>query len=485
MAAKVCAGWNNPAPGRSLFYMKQRTRLGLALVVILAAGPRLLWAVVAPGAGGEPAPAPALGEFQQLVQTLSPDPGQASAACAWLGEHWQPAFVAPLLELLPWAGEQEQAAGIARLINAQTGVDPLTRDDAAWQWLWRAEVVQRPAYASFKAALYSRIDPRFREYFAPDRPASIRLDEIRWGGVARDGIPPLRRPKMLRAADAGYLADTNIVFGIERNGDARAYPKRILAWHEMATDTVGGEDLCLVYCTLCGTVIPYRATARGVHHELGTSGFLYRSNKLMYDAATKSLWNTLTGEPVVGPLVGQGIRLEALPVVTTTWGEWRRRHPQTTVLSLETGHQRDYGEGRAYARYFATDELMFTVPETDPALKNKAEILAVRLPGGAPARTVFAADFLAAHPVHQAELGGRRLVILTDGSGANRAYAGGDREFTRWENPQSVRDAAGGLWTVTEDALRAADGTELARVPAHRAFWFGWRAAYPDTVLVK
>ena len=89
----------------------------------------------------------------------------------------------------------------------------------------------------------------------------------------------------------------------------------------------------------------YQTEYNGKHHELGTSGFLYRSNKLMYDQETFSLWSTLQGEPVVGPLVGQGIKLKQHHVVTSTWGEWKRRHPKTKVLSLDTGHQRDYGEG--------------------------------------------------------------------------------------------------------------------------------------------
>ena len=354
----------------------------LALVVVLAVAQRRVRPTPeVPARSITPAISIPDDNFRHLFATLSPQGDEAAAACAWLDGHWQPALVAPLLELRPFASRREEAERIARLIELHTGISPLPDSAPAWQWLWRTNAATLSGYAEFKGDLYSGIDSRFREYFATGRPATIRLDEIRWGGVRRDGIPPLRNPKMLQADEAAYLADSNVVFGVEFNRDARAYPKRILAWHEMVTDTIGGEDVCLVYCTLCGSAIPYRATVASVHHEMGTSGFLYRSNKLMYDAATKSLWNTLTGEPVVGPLVGRGIRLEVLPVVTTTWGEWRRHHPGTTVLSLETGHRRDYDEGVAYADYFATDDLMFPVPELDPALKNKDEILTVRIPG--------------------------------------------------------------------------------------------------------
>ena len=201
-------------------------------------------------------------------------------------------------------------------------------------WLWNRPLNLSDHYANFKASLYRNIDPRFEKYFR-DRQAlaRIRLDEIRWGGVQQDGIPPLRKPVMVNANNTTYLQDSNVVFGIEINGDARAYPKRILAWHEMFVDTIGGEDIAGVYCTLCGTIIPYKTKLNGVNYNLGTSGFLYRSNKLMYDQATQSLWNTIKGEPVLGPLVDKGIKLEHLSVVTTTWGEWKRRHPKTTVLS--------------------------------------------------------------------------------------------------------------------------------------------------------
>ena len=118
-----------------------------------------------------------------------------------------------------------------------------------------------PDYAAFKAALYGRVDPRIRLFFPAGVPATIRLDEVDWGGVGVNGIPPLDHPEDAPAAEARWLADDHVVFGIVVNGEARAYPKRILAWHEMARDRVGGVELAIVYCTLCGTVIPYGAAS--------------------------------------------------------------------------------------------------------------------------------------------------------------------------------------------------------------------------------
>ncbi len=251
----------------------------------------------------------------------------------------------------------------------------------------------------------------------------------------------------------------------------------------MFVDEVGGVPVAGVYCTLCGTMILFETVHDGVAHQLGTSGFLYRSNKLMYDQATQSLWNTIWGRPVIGPLADQDIELARRGVVTTTWGEWRRRHPGTKVLSLDTGHDRDYDEGVAYRDYFATDELMFTVPELDRRLRNKAEILALLLDPEKP--LAISAKYLDEHRLYQDQSGAVAFVVLTDRSGANRAYETRDLRFQSWDDDRTAVDENGVEWTLHEDRLESAAGDVLARLPAHRAFWFGWYAAYPDTRLVR
>ncbi|MGH8597410.1 MAG: DUF3179 domain-containing protein, partial [Gammaproteobacteria bacterium] len=386
---------------------------------------------------------------------------------------------------------EDVQAGILRKLNAVSHrslnghVDNFGDVDALYEWLWSAERATYPDYSEFKARLYELIDPRFREYFAGRRQSLIRLDEIRWGGVVRDGIPPLKNPKMIAAREATWLGDDNVVFGVAIDGDVRAYPKRILAWHEMFKDQVGGRELNGVYCTLCGSVILYDVTVRGVMHELGTSGFLYRSNKLMYDHATHSLWSTFTGTPVVGPLVGKGIELQSLYVVTTTWKEWRKRHPETLVLSLETGYARDYREGAAYHDYFSTDRLMFNVPKLDRRLPNKAEILALRLPQSSARPLAIAAEFLNERPVHHDRIGTTNVVVLTDVSGANRVYESGTVRFVTWDRANAATDRDSRVWTVDEAQLIGPGGVTLKRFPAHRAFWFGWYSAFPETRLVK
>ncbi len=114
-----------------------------------------------------------------------------------------------------------------------------------------------PQYPEFKSLLYGLIDPKFAGYFSSDRTSKIKLNELRWGGVRQDGIPPLRNLKMISVKEAKYLNDSNIVFGLEVNGDARTYPKRIMAWHEIFVDALGDEPVAGVYCILCGSMILY------------------------------------------------------------------------------------------------------------------------------------------------------------------------------------------------------------------------------------
>ncbi|MCG8371851.1 MAG: DUF3179 domain-containing protein, partial [Proteobacteria bacterium] len=373
---------------------------------------------------------------------------------------------------------------LVRTLEEKTGQKNGYQIDKWYEWIWNQDEQKHPSYPEFKALLYSLIDPKFGGYFSSDYASDIRLDEVRWGGVVQDGIPPLRQPKMIPANDAKYLEDGNIVFGLEVNGDARAYPKRIMAWHEMFVDEVGGEQVAGVYCTLCGSMILYNTTHNGVNHKIGTSGFLYRSNKLMYDKDTQSLWNTLWGRPVIGKLVGKDIELERMSIVTTTWGEWKKRHPDTKVLSLDTGHRRDYGEGAAYREYFATDELMFNVPKLDKRLKNKDEVLGLVFSQYPDKPLAIGVDFLSKNPVYHKNVGDLQFVVLTDSSGASRVYEAKGTKFHTWDQNMTATDSGGTKWTVTESKLTSPDGKELHRLPAHRAFWFGWFSAYSNTELV-
>jgi len=422
-------------------------------------------------------------DFIELLQNA--DPIFVENFIIKLDKQWQPELIPMVLETMSYSSSSYVSNRLNELLINKTGEDLGDIND------WYADIWNKPEaraedYGDFKASLYRLIDPRFETYFRGRQDsAQIRLDEIRWGGVRQDGIPPLRQPKMLDAKNADYLEDDNVIFGIEVNGDVRAYPKRILAWHEMFVDTVGGIDFAGVYCTLCGTVILYETDAKGLSHEIGTSGFLYRSNKLMYDKATQSLWNTIKGEPVLGTLVGKDIALQHRSVVTTTWGDWKRRHPKTKVLSLDTGHRRDYGEGVAYHEYFATDRLMFNTPYNDQRLKNKDEVLALRFKSNPHEQLAISAKFLKNNPVYLDRLGTQKIVVLTDKSGANRVYDPQDIVFKDFDGDSTAIDGEGKAWRLEESKLVAKDGQELKRLPYNRAFWFGWHATYPKSRLVK
>ncbi len=182
----------------------------------------------------------------RFLEMLSGDVGQFNRSLDEVRHNWDFSSVPILLEIgrfLP----VDQRSQIIGLLASKTGQQFGFDFDKWLQWSWKQNYDPHPQYATFKSALYRKIDPRFAEYFAHTSNAQIRLDEIRWGGVRRDGIPPLKNPEMIAANSATYLSDSDVVFGIELNGDARAYPKRILAWHEMFKDTIGGESVNGVY----------------------------------------------------------------------------------------------------------------------------------------------------------------------------------------------------------------------------------------------
>lgn len=423
--------------------------------------------------------------FSLLIYTS--DRGAIDRSFILLEAYWQPAFIPQLLDIMSVPRNYYTLQKSIELLTAKTGQE-FGRNNNDWYfWLWNRPEELLPGYGDFKADLYGQIDPRFERYFRGRQPsARIRLDEVRWGGVLQDGIPPLRNPEMISASTADYLADDNIIFGLKINGDARAYPQRILAWHEMFTDTIGGVDIAGVYCTLCGTVIPFKTAAGGVDYGLGTSGFLYRSNKLMYDQETQSLWSTVRGEPVIGPLVGHGIVLEPVSIVTTTWGEWKRRHPETTVLSLNTGHRRDYSEGRAYQNYFSNDQLMFNTPFQDNRLRNKQEVLALTFPASPQEQLAIDTEFLNKNPLYTDQIGQQKILVLTDTTGASRVYDPANIDFLSYDRDSTIIDNSGNSWKLSEDKLESSThDIILNRLPSRRAFWFGWHAAFPNTRLIK
>ena len=241
----------------------------------------------------------------------------------------------------------------------------------------------------------------------------------------------------------------------------------------------------------------YSARINGQPTTFGTSGFLYRSNKVMYDRQTYSLWNQLTGQPVIGPLWDSGLELEYFPVVITTWEEWMALHPDTTVLDRDTGlyppgfYASEWNARAIYYDYFNSPNTMFPVPDRSGLLETKDVVLGVRLNDGAKA---YSSEALQSVRILNDAVGGEEILVLSSGvSQGARAYHRGGRSFSlppgeadgQLGIPLTIVDDDGGTWRVTEGYLvNAADESErLERIPTHMSFWFGWFQFHPDTEL--
>ncbi|HXU46505.1 MAG TPA: DUF3179 domain-containing protein [Thermoanaerobaculia bacterium] len=345
----------------------------------------------------------------------------------------------------------------------------------------------KEGYFAWKAGLLARIDPTYAKVFYPGAPSRIRLEEIVSGGVGFEGIPALDRPTAIPAAEARYLRDGEKVFGVFLGGVARAYPLRLLDWHEMLNDEISGRPITLSYCTLCGSGVLYStATPAGKPRTFGTSGLLYRSNKLMVDRQTLTLWDNLSGEPVVGRLAKSPVRLEVLPLTLTTWKDWRARHPETTALALDAALVGRYGYNyQPGAADRQRQGVSFPVWRKSAALAPRTEIFVLR--AGDPPK-VYPIDVLLAERIVNDRAGDLAVVLLADAeSGAIRAYRRGDRTFRAGPASGELLDQDGRSWRMLEDRL-AADTAAVApldRLPGHQAFWFGWYGMFSGSEIYR
>jgi uncharacterized protein DUF3179 len=194
----------------------------------------------------------------------------------------------------------------------------------------------------------------------------IPVDQIQSGGPPKNGIPALDHPAFTNAAEADRsLKPDDIVLGAEFSGVAKAYPVRILNWHEVVNDDVGEQPVLISWCPLCGSGLVYDSRANGRRYTFGVSGLLYQQNLLFFDHETESLWSQLRGQAVAGPLAETSLRL--LPVTLASWRSWRAEHPQTLVLSFQTGYKRDYS--RDPYRDWQLDRRMALVVSVDGRTK--------------------------------------------------------------------------------------------------------------------
>ncbi len=278
----------------------------------------------------------------------------------------------------------------------------------------------------------------------------LPLNEIRNGGVPKDGIPALVEPEFLTVAEATFMEPTDRLAGVVVEGQARAYPLKILDRHEVVNDKIGNTSIAVTYCPLCDSLAVYNREGSGGTLELGVSGFLYNSNVLLYDrsgsSGTDGLWSQMMSQGVAGPRANE--QFLVMPVEMTTWEDWTQRYPNTQVLSDETGHQRNYSQ-RAYASYFADDmALMFDVNNVDNRLPYKVPLLGV-----------WVGDKRRAYPV-------TAFQHLTEPLEIEQELDG--KKFTLVYHPQAK-------------SLRVAKSDQGVRWMY--SFWFAWYAFYPDTEL--
>ena len=204
----------------------------------------------------------------------------------------------------------------------------------------------------------------------------VPREKILAGGPPKDGIPAMSQPPMVSAEKATYLSRRDRVIGVAQGEQALAYPLKILNYHEIINDRVGTVPVAVTYCPLCDSAAVFDRRTDNGEREFGVSGLLYNSNVLMYDRSPKaeSLWSQVLAKGIAGP--GAKMPLATLPLELTSWSEWKARHPQTLVVSDETGHQRDYNRD-PYAGYFERADLMFPAEPTSDRLPVKERVLGV------------------------------------------------------------------------------------------------------------
>ena len=187
--------------------------------------------------------------------------------------------------------------------------------------------------------------------------ALIELDEIRSGGPPRDGIPPIDAPHFVPPTESDeWLDPREPVIVVSAGTQTRAYPLQILTWHEIVNDEVGGVALVVTFCPLCNASIVFERRVGGRLLDFGTTGNLRMSDLVMWDRQTESWWQQFTGQAIVGEMAGAV--LTRLPASIVAYEDFRRAHPQASVLSRRTGHKRPYGSN-PYRGYDSIEDRPF------------------------------------------------------------------------------------------------------------------------------
>jgi len=310
--------------------------------------------------------------------------------------------------------------------------------------------------------------------------------------VPRDGIPPLDNPRYDLVSKAGWLADDDWVLAFERNGDARAYPVKIMNWHEIVNDTVGGLEVLISYCPLCRSGLVFdrhldaadvpeaaqSALPKGTLLSFGNTGSLYESDMVMYDRNSDSQWYQIGGEALIGPL--HGTTLKRLPASMLSWGQFKTIYPGGSVLSRDTGYTRAYTRD-IFAGYNRNPkQLFFPVTRVDDRLPAKSHVLGLSF-----GKTNRAYNLSSLEPgVYADEVEGQAVVLFVEG-GAGVAFdpqIEGKALAFSYEDGQFVDPKTGSVWDFAGKAVSGKlRGAQLQRLVQSNLFWFSWATLYPDS----
>jgi hypothetical protein len=484
------------------------TVVSVLSVAVLAVVPRGVGAVARGPAGAPRSPAAAGADAiaGPWMEGLISSPWEAQEAERAIVAADDVRFTAVFIDLLrasqTGALRTLDQGAIVRALAALSG-KRFGDDWAAWQeWYRTTSLSAPPGYIGWKGRLFSRFDPTLQEFLKDGAPARIRVEEVAWAGVPVDGIPALTHPKTIPATSADDIDPSEPVVGLAINGYARAYPLRVLRPHELVNDRIGRVPVSVIYCDVSGASAAYEEQAPdGTTYTFGTSGLLYRSGNLMYDRETHTLWNELTGVPVIGPLAQGKRRLTPHPVVLTSWRAWLVEHPETKVLDPREGYQR---ASIRPVREYSFAGAALPLPHGAAALAPNAPVFALWI-GGVP--KAFPVDALGARRVVNDTVGGFPVVLVAapvagsrdtgrGGTGRGRslapssaglvevrAYARGGEEFRRGADHETLADFSGETWWVAEDGLIGPAGARAPRVPGLIAHWFAWYELFPQTLL--
>ncbi|KAA3610029.1 MAG: DUF3179 domain-containing protein [Calditrichaeota bacterium] len=412
-----------------------------------------------------------------MMSLLNPDEDAQLTAAIALAEKHDISLAAAFIDVLYFKKLSDESFEQLKKLTHR-------RFDKKWpkwmEWLGQQDIKNSLDYMNFKRFMLSTVDPQFSSFLNPRFPSHIRWDEIVWGGAEKDGIPALDNPLMIKAEAASYVDDNESVFGLAVNGEFHAYPLRIFNWHEMINIEIGGKSVSISYCTLCGAAIPFDTKVDGRVFTFGSSGLLYRSNKLMYDRQTNSLWSAFEGKPVTGLMAQQDVKLKTYPIVRTSWQEWKTKHPKTLVLDINTGHTRNYGRfGGPYNAYFRSPRTMFPISWRDYKLEAKEWVYGIHVKGKSKAYPI---KLFEENQLIQDSFGGINFVFIGNEDELTvRVYQAEDQYFSMTMEGV-LKDQSGKNWKVYEDSLVTDDHSKkLNRYPGHLAYWFAWYQFFMDT----